>query len=126
MDRCEEDWHAPDNNLLETPRGSRKYPNYQFNSLKDRPLCSVLLSLFTVADMDRCEEDWYAPDNNLRETPRVSRKKPNAGRQPSGRLATAVLLRGLEKNGMGVTWAWHGKCESDKAALCKSNGKDKF
>ena len=25
---------------------------------------------------------------------------------------------------MSATWAWHGKCESDTAALCKSNGKD--
>jgi hypothetical protein len=56
--------------------------------------------------MDRCEEDWYASDNNHRETPRGSRKKPKAGRQPTGRLSTAVLCRGLEKNGM-VT-AWHG------------------
>jgi len=31
---------------------------------------------------------------------------------------------GLEKNGM--VGAWHGKCESDMAALCKSNGKDTF
>jgi len=23
-------------------------------------------------------------------------------------------------------WAWRGKCESDTAALCKSNGKDTF
>jgi hypothetical protein len=39
-----------------------------------------------------------------------------------------VLCRGLEKN--GVIRAWHGlgmaKCESDTAALCKSNGKDTF
>ena len=27
MDRCEEDWYASDNNLRETPRGSRKKPN---------------------------------------------------------------------------------------------------
>jgi hypothetical protein len=26
MDRCEEDWYASDNNLLGTPRGSRKKP----------------------------------------------------------------------------------------------------
>ena len=26
----------------------------------------------------------------------------------------------------GVVGAWHGKCESDTAALCKSNGKDTF
>jgi len=36
-----------------------------------------------------------------------SRKKPNAGRQPSARLLTAVLCRGLEKNGM--VRAWHGR-----------------
>jgi len=28
---------------------------------------------------------------------------------------------GLEN---GMLGAWHGKCESDTAALCKSNGKD--
>ena len=41
-----------------------------------------------------------------------------------GRLSTAVLCCGLEKNGM--VGAWHGKCESDTVALCKSNGKDTF
>jgi len=41
-----------------------------------------------------------------------------------GRLSTAVMCCGLEKN--GVVGAWHGKCESDTAALCKSNGKDTF
>ena len=43
-----------------------------------------------------------------------------------GRPNKAVLCRGLEKNGMVVAmaWAWHGKCKSDTAALCKSNGKD--
>ena len=41
-----------------------------------------------------------------------------------GRLSTAVLCSGLEKN--GVVGAWHGKCGSDTAALCKSNGKDTF
>jgi len=25
-----------------------------------------------------------------------------------------------------TAWAWHGKCESDTAALCKSNGKETF
>jgi len=57
--------------------------------------------------MDRCEEDWYASDN-LRGTPRGCRKKPNAGWWPTGRLTTAVLCRGLEKNGM--VRAWHGRC----------------
>jgi len=36
----------------------------------------------------------------------------------------AVLYHGLDKNGM--VGARHGKCESDTAALCKSNGKDTF
>jgi len=52
-------------------------------------------------------EDWYASDN-LRGTPRRSRKKPNAGRWPTGRLSTAVLYRGLEKNGMVTAWHGHG------------------
>jgi len=42
-----------------------------------------------------------------------------------------VLCRGLEKNGMseygmGAAWAWHCKCESDTAALCKTYRKDTF
>jgi hypothetical protein len=40
------------------------------------------------------------------------------------RRETAVLCCGLEKNGM--VGAWHGKYESDTAALSKSNGKDTF
>jgi hypothetical protein len=65
----------------------------------------MLLPLFTVVGMGRCEKDWYASDNNLRGNPRGSRKKPNAGRWPTGRLSTAVLCRGLEKNSM--VRAWH-------------------
>jgi hypothetical protein len=34
------------------------------------------------------------------------RKKPNAGRWPTGRLSTAVLCCGLEKNGMVRAWHW--------------------
>jgi hypothetical protein len=81
--------------------------NIRTASLTDRPFCSVLLPLFTIVGMIRCEEDWYACDNNLRGTPRGSRKKPNAGRQPTGRLSTAVLCRGLEKN--GIVRVWHGR-----------------
>ena len=40
------------------------------------------------------------------------------------RRETAVLCCGLEKNGM--VGAWHGKYESDTAALCKSIWKDTF
>ena len=92
--------------LRESPRGSRKYPNCQSNSLTARLFCSVLLPLFTAVGMDRCEEDWYASDNNLRGTPHGSRNKPNAGRQPTGRLSTDVLCRGLEQNGMVLSMAW--------------------
>jgi hypothetical protein len=43
--------------------------------------------------------------------------------------AHALLSRGLEKlrlerDGHGMSWAWHGMCESNMAALCKSNWKD--
>ena len=46
---------------------------------------------------------------------------PFFSRPQHGRRQRAVLFCGLEKNGMA--WAWHGKCESDTVALCKSNGK---
>jgi hypothetical protein len=41
----------------------------------------------------------------------------------------ATLCRGLEKSfserhGHGMAQARHGMCESNMAALCKSNGKD--
>jgi hypothetical protein len=44
------------------------------------------------------------------------------------RPCCAVALRRTvwSEQGMGVAWAWHGKCESDTAALCKSNGKNTF
>jgi hypothetical protein len=41
----------------------------------------------------------------------------------------ASLSRGLEnslseRHGRGMAWARHGMCESNTAALCKSNVKD--
>jgi len=44
------------------------------------------------------------------------------------RPCCAVSLRrtACSEHGMGAAWAWHGKCESDMAALCKSNGKETF
>ena len=38
----------------------------------------------------------------------------------------AVLWPWKERHGRSMAWAWHGKCESDTATLCQSNGKDKF
>jgi hypothetical protein len=105
--------------LRESPRGNRKYPKCYSYSLTD----------------------WYASDNNLRGTPRGSRKKPNACRSPTCRLWTAdanshmpchahvvptprcaVALRSRFQNGMAR--ARLGMCESNTAALCKSNVKD--
>jgi hypothetical protein len=105
--------------LRESPRGSRKYPNcYSYNLT-----------------------NWYPSDNKRRGTPLGSRKKPNAGSSPTCRLwtgdanlhmpchALAAVCRGLEKSlserhGRGTARALHGMCESNTAALCKSNGKD--
>ena len=43
-----------------------------------------------------------------------------------GRREMAVLWPWEEWHGRSMAWAWRGKCESDTAALCKSNGKDTF
>jgi len=40
--------------------------------------------------------------------------------------ALPLRITAWSEHGMGTAWAWHGKCESDTAALCKSNGKDTF
>jgi len=44
------------------------------------------------------------------------------------RPCCAVALRrsAWSEHDTGAAWAWHDKCESDTATLCKSNGKDKF
>jgi len=49
------------------------------------------------------------------------RRRTRAGcpQAVSGRPCCAVALR-------RTAWSEHGKCESDTAALCKSNGKDIF
>jgi len=60
----------------------------------------------------------------------AGRNKTRAGsaKAVSRRPCCAVALRrtAWSEHGMGAAWAWHGKCESDTAALCKSNGKDTF
>ena len=44
----------------------------------------------------------------------------------SRRPCCAVALRRAAWSEHGMGAAWHGKCESDTAALCKSNGKYTF
>jgi hypothetical protein len=57
-----------------------------------------------------------------------SRSRAGSPQAVSRRPCCAVDLRrtAWSEHGMSAAWAWHRKCESDTAALCKSNGKDTF
>jgi hypothetical protein len=57
-----------------------------------------------------------------------SRTRAGSPQAVSRRPCCAVVLRrtAWSEHGIGTTWALHGKCESDMATLCKSNGKDTF
>ena len=57
-----------------------------------------------------------------------SRTRAGSPQAVSRRPCCVVALRRAAwlEHGMGAASAWHGKCESDTAALCKSNGKDTF
>ena len=57
-----------------------------------------------------------------------SRRRAGSPQAIFRRPCYAVALRrtAWSEHGMGAAWALHGKCESDTAALCKSNGKDTF
>jgi len=57
-----------------------------------------------------------------------SRTRAGSPQAVSRRPCYVVVLRktAWSEHGMGAAWAWHGKCESDTVALCKSNGKDTF
>ena len=47
-------------------------------------------------------------------------------RSSQGHCTARPSLDGRAVGLRRTAWAWNGKCESDKAALCKSNGKDTF
>jgi hypothetical protein len=57
-----------------------------------------------------------------------SRTRAGSPQAVSRQPCCAVTLRrtAWSEHDMGAAWAWNGKCESDTAALCKSNGKDTF
>ena len=56
-----------------------------------------------------------------------SRTRAGSPQAVSRRPCCALALRRTwSEHGVEAVWAWHGKCESDTAALCKSNGKDTF
>jgi len=57
-----------------------------------------------------------------------SRTRAGSPQAVSRRPFCAVALRrtAWSERAMGAAWPWHCKCESDTAALCKSNGKGTF
>jgi len=57
-----------------------------------------------------------------------NRRRAGSPQAVSRRPRYAVALRraAWSEHDMGAVWAWHGKCESDTAAPCKSNAKDIF
>jgi len=55
-----------------------------------------------------------------------SRTRASSPQAVSRQPWCAVVLRGAAWSEHGMGMAWHGKCESDTATLCKSNGKDNF
>ena len=57
-----------------------------------------------------------------------SRTRADSPQAVSRRPCCVVALRrkAWSEHGMSMAWAWHGKCESDTAALFKSNGKGTF
>jgi len=57
-----------------------------------------------------------------------SRTRAGSPKAVSRRPSFTMALRrtAWSEHGMGAAWAWHGKSETDTAALCKSNGKDTF
>jgi len=53
-----------------------------------------------------------------------SRMRAGSPKAASRWPCCAVALRrtAWSEHGVGVAWAWQGKCEADMATLCKSNG----
>jgi hypothetical protein len=82
-----------------------------------------------------CIWDWYASDNKLRGT--------RSGKTPTCRQHAVTMpprfcheramnlpwpwevafRKAYSSHGRGTAWERHGMCESNTAALCKSNGK---
>ena len=57
-----------------------------------------------------------------------NRTRAGSPQAVSQRLCCAIALRrtAWSEQGMGAARTWHGKCESDTATPCKSNGKGTF
>jgi len=46
-------------------------------------------------------------------------RKTNLHLSPLYTRPSINYFRHISNYGRGMTWAWHGKCESDTATLCK-------
>jgi len=56
----------------------------------------------------------------------AGRSRTRAGSPQAVSQRTTLPWSWEERHGWSMAWTWHGKFESDTAALCKSNGKDTF
>jgi len=56
----------------------------------------------------------------------INRTRAGSAQAVSRRPCCAVAFRRTARSGHGMGAAWHGKCESDTAGLCKANEKDTF
>jgi hypothetical protein len=97
-------------------------------------------ALFHTGHLATVIWDWYSSDNKLHGTGRSSSKghklasREYAVNMPSPcRSHHAMNLpwpwevafrKAYSWHGRGTAWERHGMCESNTAALCKSNGKD--
>jgi hypothetical protein len=89
--------------LRKSPRGSRKYPNCYSYSLTD----------------------WYDSNNNLRGNPRGSRKKPNAGRSPTCRLWSPMLIHTFHAHATPMPHcavALRSRFQNDMVLACHGSG----
>ena len=113
--------------LREIPRGSRKYPNCLSNSLTDRlfvvSCCHSLQSWVWIVVM-KIGILLIPIFVQIRVVTGRSRTPACSPQAVSRRPWCAVALRRTAWS--SKAWTWHGKCESDTAALCESNGEDTF
>jgi hypothetical protein len=74
----------------------------------------------------QCGRVWFTLAMPCHAMLRPCRSSQGHSTARPSRDGRAVSWPWEERHGQSMAWARHGKCESDKAALCKSNGKDTF
>ena len=99
MDRCEEDWHASDNNLRGTP--PIKPEEAEIGQVAHRPpLAAVLYHDLEANDMVRA---WHGHG-----MARFNQTRPHCVIQMGMTHSKPLAAR----HGMGTAWARHAVCES--------------